>query len=59
MIVFKGIQKMGLIDEFSCEELGELLKEMPQVEIKALLEYYKSKNPSDPRIALIKEKTSL
>ncbi len=59
MIVFKGIQKMGLIDEFSCEELGELLKEMPQVEIKALLEYYKSKNPNDPRIALIKEKTSL
>jgi hypothetical protein len=50
---------MGLIDEFSCEELGELLKEMPAVEIKALLEYYKSKNPSDPRIALIKEKTSL
>ena len=59
MIVLKGIEKMGLIDEFSCEELGELLKEMTAVEIKALLEYYKSKNPSDPRIALIKEKTSL
>ena len=59
MIVLKGIEKMGLIDEFSCEELGELLKEMPAVEIKALLEYYKSKNPSDPSIALIKEKTSL
>jgi hypothetical protein len=59
MIVLKGIEKMSLIDEFSCEELGELLKEMPAVEIKALLEYYKSKNPSDPRIALIKEKTSL
>ena len=59
MIVLKGIEKMGLIDEFSCEELGELLKEMTAVEIKALLEYYKSKDSSDPRIALIKEKTSL
>ena len=58
MIVLKGIDNM-IMDKWTCEELGELLKEMTAVEIKALLEYYKSKDPSDPRIAFIEEKTSL
>ena len=59
MIVLKGIENMGLIDKWTCEELQELLYEMSQQEIKALLQYYKSKDPSDPRIAFIEEKTSL
>ncbi len=58
MIELKGIENM-IMDKWTCEEPQELLYEMSEQEIKALLQYYKSKDPSDPRIAFIEEKTSL